>query len=278
MKRTIQHADTGNRQKRICAGVLSETEETSVVSSNIAHNDTCKLFLRGVRMYILVAGIGKIRAELFHKQLEMYGGDVSTTYAPGPANTTHILVDEKMDAQRMCRIMKLDKPPHPDDVVIVTSLWLSSCLKTKERVSTEKFQLDLNSFESVFKSNLHNNNPPMNKEQRKCYNKEQKAAPRLSIPQNSRAAAVPSTSTENNTEVWRKVPKVGMMFNAFTKRGVKNSSGEDSDYEPSGGEEDKEDCVRHESTISEPKNLPVSVPSSSVADFTSGLIILIKLV
>ena len=98
-------------------------------------------------------------------------------------------------------------------------------------------------------------------------NKEQKAAPHISIPQNSRATAVPSTSSENNPEV-RKVPKVGMMFNAFTKRGMKNSSGEDSDYEPSGGEEDKEDCVRDatsESGISEAKikNLPVSVLSSS---------------
>ena len=257
MKRTIQYADTGSRPKRLCAEVLklSETEETSAVSSNIAHNDTCKLFLHGVNMYILLAGIGKIRAELFHKQLAIHGGDLSTTY--DAANTTHILVDEKMDAQRMCRIMKLDKPPHPDDVVIVTSVWLSACLKAKELVSTEKFQLDLNSFESVFKSNnIHNNNP---------MNKEQKTTPDISIPQNSRATTVPSTSSENNPEV-RKVPKVGMMFNAFTKRGVKNSSGEDSDYEPSGGEEDKEDCVRDatsESAISEAKNLPVSVLSSS---------------
>ncbi|KAI0209690.1 DNA polymerase lambda [Lamellibrachia satsuma] len=69
-----------------------------------------------------------------------------------------------------------------------------------------------------------------------------------SSPKNIGETAVPSTSKEmvcnENKQEGLKVPKVGIMFNAFTKRGAKTSSGEDSDYEPSGGEEDKEEHLQ----------------------------------
>ena len=268
MKRNIQNDSNSNTQKRPCVAVSCKTEETIHCSSNIAHNNTpfsqtIGEFLRGVNMYILQAGIGKTRAELFQKQLKNYGGNVLTTY--DPTNTTHILVDEKMNTQRMCRIMKLDKPPHPEDVLIVTSLWLSSCLKTKELVDTKTFGLDLSSFKPESKSDMCNSD--LGKETK---SDKPTAMKQSNSPKNIGETAVPSTSKEmvcnDNKQEGLKVPKVGVMFNAFTKRGAKTSSGEDSDYEPSGGEEDKEEHLQDdtsESAVFKHKYLPVSVQQGS---------------
>ena len=266
MKRISDNTVSNTAQKRPCVAVPCKTEE---ITSIIAHDDTpssqppsCQDFLCGVSMYILQAGIGKTRAELFQKQLRHYGGTVLTTY--DPVNTTHVLVDEKMDAQRMCRIMKLDKPPCREDVCTVKSLWLSSCLNMKKLVDTNTFELDFSAFEES-KSNTGGKHMEGNTQSNK------KPTQQSCSHQNTSAAAVPSTSKEvmcaNDNDEVRKVPKIGIMFNAFTKRGVKNSSGEDSDYEPSGGEEDKDDCLHDntsESVTPKPNTLLVSVPLTSL--------------
>ena len=272
MKRNSDNDVSSTTQKRLCVAVPCKTDE---ITSIIAHNDTpssqpspsCQDFLCGVSMYILQAGIGKTRADLFQKQLKHYGGTVLTTYDPG--NTTHVLVDEKMDTQRMCRIMKLNKPPCREDVCIVKSLWLSSCLKMKKLVDTNTFELDLSAFKES-KSNTGGKHPGGNTQS------DEKPTQQSCSHQNTSAAAVPSTSKEvmcanDNNEV-RRVPKIGIMFNAFTKRGVKNSSGEDSDYEPSGGEEDKDDCLpddTSESVTPKPNTLLVSVQLKSLYKSTS---------
>jgi len=272
MKRNSDNKVSNTAQKRPCVAVPCKTEE---ISSIIAHDDTpssqpsssCQDFLCGINMYILQAGVGKTRADLFQKQLKHYGGTVLTTY--DPVNTTHILVDEKMDTQRMCRIMKLDRLPCRDDVCIVTSLWLSSCLKMKTLVDTSTFELDLSSFKES-KSNTDCQQPG-----RKTQS-DKKTTQQSCHHQNTSAAAVASTSKElmcaNDNDEVQKVPKIGIMFNAFTKRGVKNSSGEDSDYDPSGGEEDKDNCLHDDTSQSvtpKPNTLLVSVPLKSLYTSTS---------
>ena len=122
-----------------CSSGSSVVASTSICVSMPKAKEKTSSFLCGIKLYIVCAGIGKTRVELFRKQLEKYGGEYIQTFHV--RDTTHILVDEKMDIDRMCRIMKIDDSTILKNICIVKSIWLSSCLKTKICIDTTSYLL-----------------------------------------------------------------------------------------------------------------------------------------
>ncbi|XP_014669198.1 PREDICTED: DNA polymerase lambda-like isoform X2 [Priapulus caudatus] len=114
--------------------------------THVSRGDCCPATVQGNRFFtgvtacIVEAGIGKARVEIFRRQLEKYGGTVSQQVTAG--NCTHIIVDENMDAARLCRLLKIDKLPIAHARVL-KSLWLSACLKNKHLVDTSVYELTM---------------------------------------------------------------------------------------------------------------------------------------
>lgn len=94
-------------------------------------------YLSPVKAYILQAGIEKMRMTIFKTQLAKYGGKFCESLTE---DVTHLIVDDRMTPDRLCRLLKLDKPP--DKVHIVKSLWLSSCLKQQKLVDISEYLLE----------------------------------------------------------------------------------------------------------------------------------------
>ncbi|XP_033756998.1 DNA polymerase lambda-like [Pecten maximus] len=150
-----------------------------------------------------------MRLQIFTSQLQKYGG---ICHEQLESDTTHLIVDDKMDAERMCRILKMDKPP--ENIEILKTSWLSSCFKSKDMVPTKGFELDLSIVEK--RDVLEESD--------------------TKIPKDKDAANDPPTV---DGEV--KPAKVGVMFRAYKKPKVE-SEGQfddpDSDYMASDNEEE----------------------------------------
>ena len=178
-------------------------------------------FMKSLNVFILQAGIEKMRMNIFKTQLEKYGGDVKNELKD---DVSHLVVDDKMEYSRMCRLLKISTPP--TNICIVKSGWLSACFKNKSLIDTSEFILD--------------------------------------CPKPDITNEVPETSTSSESKsdaaVKPEYPKVGVMFGHKTK--TTHSDNEDSDYCPSGGESEPEaDYSTSSSTTpstSPKKNLPVS--------------------
>lgn len=88
-------------------------------------------WLSGVTVYIVPAGIGKARTEIFQKQIAQNGGEVSLVFGPA---VTHVVVDDVMDAERALRLLRLEVLPA--SVCLLRSAWLSSCISQRRLLST----------------------------------------------------------------------------------------------------------------------------------------------
>lgn len=100
--------------------------------------DQTKGFLSEVTAYVVPTGIGNARAKLFRTQLEKFGGSNITSFGKA-SDVSHIVVDEKMTYNRLLRILKVDDVP--SHIRIVTSQWLSTCLKEQRYSETEAFEV-----------------------------------------------------------------------------------------------------------------------------------------
>ena len=90
-------------------------------------------FLSGVIAYILQAGLGKARSEIFQKQMSKFGAEVLTEW--NKDKCTHLIVDELMDGKRLMRILKIEKPPLTTEVLKAS--WLSLSLSESKQVPTD---------------------------------------------------------------------------------------------------------------------------------------------
>ncbi|XP_021378416.1 DNA polymerase lambda-like [Mizuhopecten yessoensis] len=116
-----------------------------------------------------------------------------------------------MEADRMCRILKIDEPP--ENIEILKTSWLSSCFKTKDMVPTKGFTLDV----SVF---------------------EKKDVLEVSDTKPSKDADAEGSTSSADSEMKR--AKVGVMFRANKKPKVESEGCKDdpdSDYSASDKEE-----------------------------------------
>lgn len=101
--------------------------------------DESQKFFKDVKIFILNAGIEKARCDIFRKQTERYGGMIVSNLED-MADSGFIVVDDKMEVDRMCRLLKIDQPP--SNVLVVKSSWLSACIKQKQIVDSDTYKLE----------------------------------------------------------------------------------------------------------------------------------------
>uniref|UniRef100_A0A8C8R967 DNA polymerase lambda n=1 Tax=Pelusios castaneus TaxID=367368 RepID=A0A8C8R967_9SAUR len=92
--------------------------------------------LKPVTAYVLPAGIGRARAEIFHKQIVQNGGRVSNLLS---SEVTHIIVAEDMDCDRAFRLLQLAKLP--PGIQLVKAAWLNLCIRQQMLLDTTGFSL-----------------------------------------------------------------------------------------------------------------------------------------
>lgn len=93
-------------------------------------------WLEPITAYVLQAGIGQARAEIFRKQIIQNGGNVCEQLSP---DVTHVIVDEGMDCDRAFRILKLSKLPH--GLQLVKASWMSMCISSQRILDTTGYGL-----------------------------------------------------------------------------------------------------------------------------------------
>ncbi|KAK9400930.1 DNA polymerase lambda [Crotalus adamanteus] len=93
-------------------------------------------WLEPITAYVLQAGIGQARAEIFCKQIIHNGGHICSQLS---SDVTHVIVDEDMDFDRAFRLLKLKKLPQ--DLQLVKASWLSSCITVQKILNTTDYRL-----------------------------------------------------------------------------------------------------------------------------------------
>ena len=192
-------------------------------------------FLEECNVFILKAGIENKRMQIFQTQLQKYGGTQSL-HEKLQESSTHLVVDDKIEVDRMCRLLNIDKPP--EIIQIVRSTWLSACFKQKLKVDESSYIIDTSSY------SVHNNT-------------------------NSKISAESDVNVKSDNisdQTNKQGPKYGAMFSSHYKKPKLNKAdGEDddpgSDYVQSDGE-DQQDPEAGPSTDVTPdtspgKHLPV---------------------
>ena len=209
--------------EKLPPGKVSKSKDTKTENSN-----TCN-FLKDCNIYVLQAGIGKARCDLFNKQIVNNGGTFESTFGP---TVTHAVVDEKMEVDRMCRILKIDVLP--SKTRIVKSLWLSTCLKEKKYVNTEHFEIKkMIPKEEPNAENAKSTEPSPGPSR----TPDSKAKP---VKTEDDGAKVSDNSREKSDGSKVKYPQVGNMYRFTTKpkpEAAANADDADSDYVPSGDED-----------------------------------------
>lgn len=90
----------------------------------------------GVTAYILPAGIGTARHQIFQRQIKQNGGQTESVLSPG---VTHVVVDDNMDVERALRLLKLHNVPAR--VYLVKCTWLSLCISEKKLLDVGGYTL-----------------------------------------------------------------------------------------------------------------------------------------
>ncbi|NWW37876.1 DPOLL polymerase, partial [Panurus biarmicus] len=88
-------------------------------------------WLKPVIAYVLQAGIGQARAEIFHRQIVQNGGVVHSQLS---SEVTHVIVAEDMDCDRAFRLLRLTKLR--PGLQLVKASWLSACIRDQKLLST----------------------------------------------------------------------------------------------------------------------------------------------
>lgn len=174
-------------------------------------------FLAGIRIFILQAGIEKTRMRIFKSQLTKFGGCIEEN---DMSNCTHIIVDDKMELDRFCRISKIDFPPQ--NIPIIKCSWLSACFKEKSLLCSKMYELDVKNY-------IESNAEPTDDN---------------TIDKTTDTIKNDAETGESNIDK-KEGPKVGVMWRAFEKSENKivHADSEDSDYNPSGEEEEDDHLV-----------------------------------
>ncbi|KAI4881944.1 hypothetical protein NFI96_017385, partial [Prochilodus magdalenae] len=89
-----------------------------------------------VFIYIVPAGIGKARCDIFHQQILQNGGQVEAAFSP---RCTHVVVDQSADWERASRLLKIETMPPAVELVKCT--WLSACISKKQLLTTKDYSL-----------------------------------------------------------------------------------------------------------------------------------------
>lgn len=103
------------------------------------------------KMYIVPLGIPPKRMNLFKDQVVKNGGAIVTSDF-SLSSPTHVIVEQeyqrKMHLEEVLKILHIDR--HKDNVnfEVVSSLWISRCLKGKALLPTNEFKFEFELGES----------------------------------------------------------------------------------------------------------------------------------
>ncbi|XP_072240451.1 DNA polymerase lambda [Leuresthes tenuis] len=92
----------------------------------------------GVTVYLLPAGIGNARCQIFERQIQQNGGQTENTLNP---RVTHVVVGDGMDSDRALRLLKVDCMP--SGVHLVKCTWLSLCISERKLLDIDSYSLIL---------------------------------------------------------------------------------------------------------------------------------------
>ncbi|XP_026025886.1 DNA polymerase lambda [Astatotilapia calliptera] len=90
----------------------------------------------GVTVYLLPAGIGNARCQIFQRQIQQNGGRTESSLCPG---VTHVVVDDNVDSERALRLLKVNCMP--SGVQLVKCTWLSLCISEKQLLDIASYSL-----------------------------------------------------------------------------------------------------------------------------------------
>ncbi|XP_034544348.1 DNA polymerase lambda [Notolabrus celidotus] len=90
----------------------------------------------GVTVYILPAGVGNARCQIFQRQIQQNGGQTESSLCP---RVTHVVVNDDMDRDRALRLLKVDSMP--SGVQLVKCTWLSMCISEKQLLDVSSYSL-----------------------------------------------------------------------------------------------------------------------------------------
>lgn len=93
-------------------------------------------WLKPITAYVLPAGIGRARAEIFHKQIAQKGGRVRSQLS---SEVTHVIVAEDMDCDRAFRLLRLARLP--PGIQLVKAAWLSLCIREQKLLDTTGYSI-----------------------------------------------------------------------------------------------------------------------------------------
>ncbi|XP_068448511.1 DNA polymerase lambda-like [Clinocottus analis] len=105
--------------------------------------DTTGNTFHGVTVFLLPAGIGNARCQIFQRQIQQNGGQTEISLC---ASVTHVVVDDNMNRDRALRLLKVDCMP--PGVKLVKCIWLSLCISEKQLLDVDDYSLLLPKRES----------------------------------------------------------------------------------------------------------------------------------
>lgn len=221
-RRVAKRKSEISREQRL---KLQKTSQSGNLLNKGSQNGTVDDF-RSITAFVVPAGIGKIRTELFNKQLRNLGAVCCNSFDGD--KVTHVIVDETMDLDRLSRILKLSSLNELASIKIVKSLWLSACIKKKEHIDTSDYEL----------------------------------LPHVAL-QSSESTAVDSKSSQNefspvvgnldSQKIDQPNKSNPQRHHPFWNKSLKEGS-EESDYMPSGDEETFDDLGKDDSFVSDAAN------------------------
>uniref|UniRef100_A0A674I771 DNA polymerase n=1 Tax=Terrapene triunguis TaxID=2587831 RepID=A0A674I771_9SAUR len=112
-------------ERKVPPKVLKEEETGSIEE-----------WLKPVTAYVLPAGIGRARAEIFHTQIVQKGGRVCSQFS---SEVTHVIVAEDMDCDRAFRLLRLARLP--PGIQLVKAAWLSLCIREQKLLDTTGYSI-----------------------------------------------------------------------------------------------------------------------------------------
>uniref|UniRef100_A0A8C7YS62 DNA-directed DNA polymerase n=1 Tax=Oryzias sinensis TaxID=183150 RepID=A0A8C7YS62_9TELE len=91
---------------------------------------------RRMTVYLLPAGIGNARCQIFQRQIQQMGGQLESSLC---AAVTHVVVDDSMDGDRALRLLNVDGLP--SGVHLVKCSWLSMCISERKLLDIDGYSL-----------------------------------------------------------------------------------------------------------------------------------------
>ena len=193
-KREEQTDLSQDKKIKVKAGVLPE--KGNQTGKSCLFNNT--------KIFVIDAGLGKTRAEMFRKQLSKQGAEICKTYSD---LCTHVIVDASVTPSRICALLGIDKPPDIFSTKVVQSSWVSECLKCKQILDVSEYLVDFSGFNKTGSATASV----------ECGSKEDKLNEDLNMPSTSGGQSHVTSGDKDANDTEKKLPKVGVMWRGSKK-------------------------------------------------------------